>query len=82
MPYPNEHAARMMDPKEMMSSSMRSKMLAPGIRAIMGKKEMDGPMMMQAIRFDKDKFTPEQAKKWMRDHGYKMMNFEAASEPS
>lgn len=32
------------------------------------KTDPKGPTKVQAIRFPKDKFTPKQAKKWLKDH--------------
>ena len=51
----------------------------PGIDAIFGVTE-DGKTELQAIRFDKSKFTEEQAKKWLEDHDYKTSGFEPAQK--
>ena len=32
------------------------------------KSDPRGPTKVQSIRFPKDKFTPKQAKKWLKDH--------------
>jgi hypothetical protein len=47
-----------------------------GIKAVMGKlkKEPDGSMKVQSMMFDKTKFTVKTATKWIRSHGYKIMN--------
>jgi hypothetical protein len=76
MPYPNEHSARIKDPSQF--KVFRRGKFAPGIYAIFGKKDSKSPMEVQAIRFDKHKFTPEQAKEWLRKHGYKWIDFEPA----
>lgn len=81
MPYPNEHAARMKDPALFIDGTMRSKSIADGIRIIMGKLKKDGmggSMTTQAVRFDKDKFTAAEAKKWLKDHDLVPIAFEAA----
>lgn len=82
MPYPNEHAARMMDPGRFDEKSFRRKNIAPGIDIIMGKMPGSDSMTTQAYRFDKEKFSPEEAKKWMKDHDIHPMSFEPASSIS
>ncbi len=49
-----------------------------GIHAIFGIK--DNIAKLQAIRFDKNKFTPAEAKGWCKDHNYKPILFEPATE--
>lgn len=80
MPYPNEHAARVRDPDDFETGSMRSKDLKDGVRLILGKLKGETAMTVQAYRFDKTKFTPEQAKKWLKDNDVKSISFEPASE--
>ena len=75
MPYPSEHAARIHDPKQY--KSFARKTIAPGIDVVFGIK--DGKSEIQAYRFDRKKFTPAQAKKWLKDHDAKVMTFEDAS---
>jgi hypothetical protein len=79
-PYPNEHAARMGDPAGFLPDSFRRKEITDGVSAIFGKKTADGPMVLQAYRFSKDKFTAEAARKWLADHNAKPIAFEEASE--
>ena len=73
MPYPNEHAARVRDPKLFVKDSFRRKEIAPGVSIIIGKlkSDPDGPMVVQAYRFDKNKFTPEEAREWLKKHNIK-----------
>lgn len=78
MPYPNEHAARVRDPDDFETGSMRSKDLKDGVRIILGKLKGETAMTVQAYRFDKTKFTPEQAKKWLKDNDVKSISFEPA----
>jgi hypothetical protein len=83
MPYPNEHAARIKDPGAFIPESIRRKNITPGIDIIIGKiKDGDGSMETQAYRFDKEKYTPEQVKAWLKDHDIKPISFEPASEAS
>jgi HK97 family phage prohead protease len=80
MPYPNEHSARVKEPGAFQQDSFRRKNIADGIDAIMGKLKGEDTMTIQAYRFDKSKFTPEEAKKWLKDHDISYISFEAASE--
>jgi hypothetical protein len=81
MPYPNEHAARVVSPDEFEPDSFRRKVIAPGVSIVVGKlKDGDGKMVTQAYRFDKDKYTPAEAKKWLKDNDISTIGFEAASD--
>lgn len=82
MPYPNEHAARVIDPSKFKKDSFRRKDLGDGVSLILGKLEGESSMTVQAYRFDKEKFTPEQAKKWLKDNEVSYISFEPASERS
>jgi hypothetical protein len=76
MPYPNEHAARVIEPGT--CDSFKRMNQGSGVSLILCIK--GGKSSAQAYRFDKTKFTPEQAKKWLKDHKIKPISFEAASE--
>jgi hypothetical protein len=78
MPYSGEHTARLMDPSQFDRFARKNDEFGPGIDAIYGIK--DGKAHLQAIRFDKEKFTPAEAKKWVEDHGHKMIAFEPAGK--
>ena len=77
-PYLNEHACRLHDPKKYDRIRRENNKFGEGIHAIWGIKEGE-PVELQAIRFDKDKFTVEEAKKWCSDHKYKCILFEPAT---
>ena len=79
MPFPNEHAARVKDPNNFQQDSFRRVNIATGVNAIMGKLKGSSSMTMQYVRFDKTKFTPAQAREWMKNHDMKVMLFEPAS---
>jgi hypothetical protein len=79
MPYPAEHAARIKQPGSFQAESFRRVTLASGVSAIMGKLKGSSSMTIQAYRFDRKKFTAEQAKKWLADHDVKPISFEPAS---
>lgn len=82
MPFPNEHSARLVAPGGFDEFRRSNDFLAPGIDAIFGIK-VDGDdrtSTLQAIRFDKEKFTVAQARAWLRDHDFEPILFEPASE--
>jgi phage I-like protein len=81
MPYPNFHSARIKEPSEFKSDSFRNKTITDGIEIIIGKlKDGDDSMVTQAYRFDKTKFTADEAKKWLKDNKVDYISFEAAKE--
>ncbi len=77
--FPNEHAARVKEPGTFEEDSFRRKEIAPGISAIMGKIKGESTMTIQSYRFDKSKFTEEEARAWLKDHDITTIEFEAAS---
>jgi len=79
MPYPNEHAARINDPGKYKRMRRQNNKFGPGIHAIFGIPEK-GAIELQAIRFDRSKYTPKQAQKWLKEHDYKAM-LEEATKP-
>jgi len=79
-PYPNEHALRLNDPGKYKRIRRQNDKFGSGIHAIFGITE-DGKTELQAIRFSADKFTAEEARKWLEDHDYKTSGFEPAKKP-
>jgi len=85
MPYPNEHSARIKNPDLFLAGTTKRKEIAPGVTIIMGKLKADpkgkgGPMVTGSYRFDKSKFTADQARKWLKDHDVKPTEFEPAEK--
>lgn len=78
-PYPGEHAARIHDPASYDHFRRENDKFGKGIDVIWGIKT-DGTTEVQAIRFDAKKFTPAKAKKWLKDHDYKPIQFEEATK--
>ncbi len=78
-PYPSEHAARVVDPGKFEPDSFRRKS-SGDVSMIMGKLKGESTMTVQAYRFPKDKFTPEEAKAWCKEHDIKYISFEPAKE--
>lgn len=82
-PYPNEHAARVREPGDFKPDSFRRKNISDGVDIIIGKlKSGEDSMVTQAYRFDAQKFTVDEAKKWLKDHDIKYISFEPASGES
>jgi hypothetical protein len=79
-PYKNEHAARIKEPGQYDSFARKNNYFKDGIHAIFGIKKKDDKKVseVQSIRFDKNKFTVKQAKKWLKDNGWKYIKFEPA----
>jgi len=77
-PYPNEHAARIRDPDQYDGFRRMNDELGDGIHIILGLK--DGTSEIQSIRFDKDKWSVDDAKAWLIDNGYEPLEFEPATE--
>lgn len=80
MPYPNEHAARIVAPGKFQENSFRRKNIAPGIDIIVGRLKGETTTTTQAYRFKKNKFTVAQAKEWLKEHDIKTIEFEKAIE--
>jgi len=80
-PFPNEHACRQTSPEQYVRFRRQNDRFGKGIHAIFGVKETDGKetVELQSIRFSKDKFTAQEARKWISEHGYSCSPFEAAS---
>lgn len=77
-PYPNEHAARLRDPDRYSSFRRDNDAGGDGIDFIYGILD-DDSSELQAIRFDKDRFTPAQAKAWLSDNNFDAISFEEAT---
>ena len=79
MPYPNFHAARIQDPDIFPKKRYEKDAFGNGIDVIWGITDA-GKAEVQAIRFDKNVFTPEQARAWLKKHPeHKPISFEQAT---
>jgi len=78
-PYPNEHACRLNDPGKYIRIRRENDKFGSGIHAIWGIQEEDKPVELQAIHFSSDKFTVDEAKKWLKTHKYNCLIFEPAT---
>ena len=79
MPYPNEHSARLKNPGRYKRFRRENDKFGKGIDAIWGVTQ-GNKVELQAIRFDAKIFTAEEARKWLKDHDYKPIRFEAAAK--
>ncbi len=79
-PYPNEHACRLEDPGKYIRIRRENDKFGKGIHAIWGVQAGSKPVELQAIRFDKTKFTAAEARSWLKSHKYTCKMFEPASE--
>jgi len=77
-PYPNEHAARLLDPAQFDSFRRKNNDFAQGVDSIYGLKG-DDPVRLQALRFDATRFTVSEAKEWLSAHDYRPLSFEPAT---
>ena len=77
MPYPNEHAARIKDPKKYKDFRRVNNKLGEGIHVIFGIKN-NGSSEIQSIRFSISNFTASKAKSWLKKHEIKEILFEKA----
>lgn len=80
MPFPKEHAARMQAPGKYAKIRRKNNHFGPGVHVLFGVTKA-GKAEVQSIHFDKSKFTPAQAKAWLKSHKHKAKSFEKASGP-
>jgi hypothetical protein len=77
-PYPNEHAARMVDPGKFKEIRRQNNKFGPGIHVIFGITEA-GKAEVQSIRFSSSKFSADEAHAWLSAHNYHPIEFAAAT---
>lgn len=81
MPYPNEHAARLIDPSEFERYiRIHPKGYPEGVDAIIGYRA-DGSSGLQAIRADKTKLSMKEFLQLLKEWNMKPSKVEPASEP-
>lgn len=77
-PYPNEHAARLINPDDFDEFRRKNNAGGEGVDFIFGIKG-DDPVKLQSIRFKASDFTIGQAKEWLRNNKYHAILFEPAT---
>lgn len=70
MPISGWHTSRQQDPEKYKKIRTSKNEFGSGINTLYGVTE-DGKTEVQSIHFDASKFTPEEAKAWLRKHNYK-----------
>jgi hypothetical protein len=84
MPFLNFHAASVRLPGSFVEESIKEINQSQGgsIRFDGGrlKSDPEGSAVVQAVRFAKEKFTPAEAKAWLKEHDFKALQFEEASK--
>jgi len=77
-PYPNEHAARVRDPANYDDFRRINNELGDGIHIIVGYNEEGSEI--QSIRFDKTMWSEDEARQWLSDNDWEVLEFEPAIE--
>jgi len=80
MPYPNEHAARVLSPSSCTEEYGRQSIGGGVSRIACRLKSNPTKWATQAYRFNKKNFTASEARQWLKDHDVKFTLFEPASE--
>lgn len=82
MPFPNFHSARISQPGLFQRIVQIDEAERGAIRFIGGplKSDPSDGAEIQAVRFDEDKYTPEQARAWLKEHDFKPISFESATK--
>ena len=83
MPYQREHAAKIQDPGKYEKVRRQNDKFGPGIDVMWGVKHSGASAEIsevQSIRFDKTKFSVDEAKAWLKNHDYKPLEFAPALE--
>jgi hypothetical protein len=79
MPYPGYHSARIQDPDKYPKKRYGKDAFGNGVDVVWGITDA-GKTVVQAIRFDKTLFTPEEARAWLKKHPeHKVISFEPAT---
>lgn len=79
VPYPNQHSARISDPKSFKKGSFRTVTPKPGVHVIIGKKKGQEKTSAQAVRYDRRKYSAGKAKASLKKHGIKLIEFSKAT---
>ena len=77
-PYPNEHAARLIDPDQFDGFRRDNDAGGDGIDFIFGIMD-DGPSSLQSIRFDSSLYSVAAARAWLSERDFDVIEFEEAT---
>jgi len=79
MPYLTEHAVRLEPPSKYERFRRESDKFGEGVDAIWGITA-DGKVELQALRFDAKRYTKENVREWLKEHGYEPLEIEPAEQ--
>ena len=79
MPFPNEHAARILSPGSCTENYGRQSLGGGVTRVACTLKANPAKWATQSYRFKKSSFTAAEARKWLKDHDVKYILFEPAT---
>lgn len=81
MPFPNQHAARVRNPGDFVEGSFvtLTENMPKGLSIITGKLKDGGALAAQSIRFSRENWTTERARKWLDEHDYEGATIEEAT---
>jgi len=79
MPYLTEHAVRLEPPSKYERFRRENGKFGEGINAIWGITA-DGKVELQALRFDAKRYSVEDVREWLKEHGYENATIEPAEE--
>jgi hypothetical protein len=80
MPSDNYHAVKLKEPIAFKEKSIRVKEIADGISVTMGDLKSGGEFEIQSYKFDKEKFSPLEAKLWLKKNKIEYIEFEKAGQ--
>jgi len=78
MPYLTEHAVRLEPPSKYERFRRENDKFGEGIDAIWGITA-DGKVELQALRFDAKRYSVEDVRKWLKEHGHENATIEPAT---
>lgn len=81
MPLPGVHAARQMEPGKCDRIRSEPNKFGSGVH-VQWCVRAGKPVEVQSIHFDAGMFTPEEARAWLKKHGFSAAKFEVASGPA
>src|SRR5215471_12074976 len=77
IPLSQYHAARQEDPGKF--DNCRNKAITDGVTAIVCEPKGGGAWVIQSLRFDRAKFSADEARAWLKKHGFSVAQFEPAA---
>lgn len=81
-PYTGEHSGKIKEPTVFSKFKRQDNKFGEGIHVVYGIRKKDAKEVaeVQAITFNASNWTVKEAKKWLKDHNWKPIKFEPASD--